>query len=171
MILLTFVVLTSINMGMSGRLKDEIKQSKPFTSLEGEAYLNLLRTADLLSRGEAELLKTVDLSHTQFNILRILRGSHPTALTCKDIGERLISRDPDITRLLDKMEARGWVKRERGEEDRRVVLTKITEKGLHLAEMMVAPLQELHCKQLEHLGAQKLQQLIDLLEVAREKVS
>jgi DNA-binding MarR family transcriptional regulator len=156
--------------GMSGRLKHEIKQTKPFESLEAEAFLNLLRTTDMLSRGEAELLKTVDLSHTQFNILRILRGAAPEALTCKEIGERLISRDPDITRLLDRMEERGWVKRVRGEKDRRVVLTRITEKGLQLAEMMSEPLRALHTKQLKHLGMQKLQQLINLLEEAREKV-
>jgi len=154
--------------GMSGRLKDELKQSKPFPSLEVEAYLNLLRTADLLGRAATDILKVAELSEAQYNILRILRGSSPSALACGEIGERMISRDPDITRLLDRLEARGLVKRVRDEVDRRVVRARITEKGLQLTEKLTAPMLEMHKRQLQHLGAQKLQTLVDLLEQARD---
>lgn len=153
---------------MGGRLKDELKQSKPFPSLEVEAVLNLVRTADLITRASTDLLKVAELSGAQYNILRILRGSAPNALACGEIGERMISRDPDITRLLDRLETRGLVKRVRDEADRRVVRARITEKGMQLAEKLTAPMLELHKRQLQHLGAQKLQTLVDLLEQVRD---
>jgi len=153
---------------MSGRLKDELKQTKPFPSLEVEASLNLMRTAAVLARGPGEVLKSAELSEPQYNILRILRGSAPNALACGEIGERMISHDPDITRLLDRLEARALVKRVRDTVDRRVVRSRITEKGLQLVEKVTPPMLEINRRQLQHMGPQKLQLLIDLLEEARE---
>src|SRR3972149_8309817 len=90
---------------MAGRLQAEIKQKKPFRTLEQEAFLNLLRTTDALLRGQAKVLKSVGLSHPQYNVLRILRGAGPHGLACREVCERLITRDPDVTRLLDRLEA------------------------------------------------------------------
>src|SRR5690242_4320539 len=111
---------------MSGRLRDELKQRKHFASQEIEAVLNIVRTADQIHRKVAELLKPGGLSGTQYNVLRILRGAGPDGASCREIGERLVTHDPDITRLLDRMERNGWVIRARGEADRRVVSTRIT---------------------------------------------
>jgi DNA-binding MarR family transcriptional regulator len=107
---------------MSGRLRDEIKQTKPFPSLETEVFLNLARTADQTMRTIAEALKPAELSPTQYNVLRILQGAGKNGLACSEIGERLVTRDPDITRLLDRIEQRELVQRERSSSDRRVVL-------------------------------------------------
>ncbi len=152
---------------MSGRLRNEIKQSKPFPSLEVEAMLNLERTADVLQRRAVDLLKTADLSPTQYNVLRILKGAGDEGLACKEIGERMIRRDPDITRLLDRMVERGWVERARSGKDRRVVTSRITEKGARLATQMEQPLLNLHRAQLGKLGEKGLRTLIELLELAR----
>src|SRR3954451_14988368 len=97
--------------------------------LEEAVFLDIIRTAEALSRPATQLLKTEDLSSSQYNVLRILRGS-PEGLTCGDIGERMITRDPDITRLLDRMEKRQLISRCRDQKDRRVVLTRITPEGL-----------------------------------------
>lgn len=152
---------------MAGRLKSELKQTKPFGSLEVEAYLNIIRTADQLAREQSEVMKVSELSAAQYNILRILRGASPAALACGEIGERMISRDPDITRLLDRLEARGLVTRVRDGKDRRVVRAKITAKGLGLIESLEKPMSEVLQKQLQHLGEAKLKTLIELLEEAR----
>lgn len=154
--------------GMSGRLKTEIKQSKPFDSLETEAILNLVRTADRLMRPGAELLKERELSPTQYNALRILRGAGKAGLACSEVGERMINKDPDITRLLDRLEERGLVTRARDEDDRRVVTAKITAKALQILAALDEPLVALHRRQLGHLSEEKLRQLIALLEAARE---
>src|SRR5579862_7012318 len=98
---------------MGGRLRAEIKQTRPFESLEAEAVLNVQRTADLFFRATSEALKSADLSPTQYNALRILRGAGKEGLACNEVGERMVARDPDITRLLDRLEDRGLVQRER----------------------------------------------------------
>ena len=98
----------------------------PQPDLEERVFVSLLRTADALSRGAEALLKPFNLSGTQYNALRILRGAGEEGLACREVGERLISRDPDITRLLDRMESRGWIARAREAQDRRVVKTRIT---------------------------------------------
>ena len=154
---------------MAGRLRSEIKRKKPFAGAELEAFLSLQRTADALTRGLAEALKPAALSGPQYNILRILRGAGAGGCVCRELGERMVTRDPDITRLLDRLEARDLVARERGREDRRVVKTRITEKGLHLLESLEAPMADLHRRLLGHLGARRLRALIELLEVARER--
>jgi len=152
---------------MSGRLKDEIKQRKPFASKEVEAVLNIVRTADGLSRKGAELLKAGGLSGTQYNVLRILRGAGSDGCACREIGERMVTHDPDITRLLDRMERNGWVTRARDGQDRRVVSVRITKEGLKLAEEFEAPLLALHKQVMRGLNAKDLEQLIELLEKVR----
>ncbi|MGD1092761.1 MAG: MarR family transcriptional regulator [Bryobacteraceae bacterium] len=130
------------------------------------AYLDLMRTTETLSRPLVQLLKTEDLSPTQYNVLRILRGS-PEGLTCGEIGSRLITHDPDITRLLDRLEKRNLVARGRDTKDRRVVLTRIAPEGLELLARLDAPVQDTHRKLLGHLGPKRLQALARLLAAAR----
>jgi DNA-binding MarR family transcriptional regulator len=153
---------------MKRRLKVEIKQRRPFTSSQEEAFLNLQRTADALMRGFEELLKPSGLTHTQYNVLRILRGAAPEGLPCRELAERMITRDPDVTRLLDRLEARGLVSRTRDVADRRIIVTRITAQGMRLLEGLDSPVAELHRRQLSHLGGDRIQKLIDLLEVTRK---
>jgi DNA-binding MarR family transcriptional regulator len=129
--------------------------------------LELVRTTDLLSRGLSAVLKTEDLSAPQYNVLRILRGA-PEGLTCGEIGNRMITRDPDITRLLDRLERRGLISRARDTKDRRVVLTRITPQGLEALSRLDVPVREAHRRQLGHLGRERLQALTELLRVCRE---
>jgi MarR family transcriptional regulator, organic hydroperoxide resistance regulator len=152
---------------MSARLQREIKQQRVFQSLEQEALVNLLRTADVLMQRIAAVLKPYGLSHSQYNVLRILRGAGSDGLACREIGARMIARDPDITRLLDRIEARGLVTRTRDQKDRRVVTARITPEGLRLLEQLDGPVEEADRRQLEHLGERRLRSLIQLLEVAR----
>lgn len=152
-----------------GKLRAELKQTKPFRSVEEEVFLNILRTGDALRQGELALFKSAGLSPSQYNVLRILRGAGPAGLACQEISERMITRDPDVTRLLDRLERRELVSRSREQNDRRVVTTRITERGLKLLESLDEPLTQVHQRQLEHLGHEKLRQLVELLEAAREK--
>jgi DNA-binding MarR family transcriptional regulator len=139
-------------------------------ALEARVFVSLLRTADALARGAEALLKPFNLSGTQYNVLRILRGAGEGGLGCSEVGGRLISRDPDITRLLDRMESRGLIARAREARDRRVVKTRITPEGLRLLEELDRPMHELHRRQLRHLPAMQLRQLSSLLDRAREQV-
>ena len=134
------------------------------------AFLDLQRTCDLLTRGPAQILKNEDLSHTQYNVLRILRGS-PDGLPCGEIANRMITRDPDITRLLDRLEKRGLISRWRESKDRRVVLARITPNGLKLLTRLDQPVEEAHRKQLGHLGKDRLRALAELLAAARARLS
>ena len=136
--------------------------------LEERVFISLFRTADLLARNIEKLLKGSDISPTQYNVLRILRGS-PEGLTCSEIGQRMISRDPDITRLLDRLEKRTLVSRCRDTKDRRMVLTRISPQGLRLLGELDGPLSEIHRNQLGHLGREGLHSLEGLLEKARLK--
>ena len=138
-------------------------------SPEETAFLDLLRTADMLSRGMVGVLKAEDLSNTQYNVLRILRGS-PAGLPCGEIASRMITRDPDVTRLLDRMEKRGLISRTRETHDRRLVTARITPEGLKLVDRMDEPVQEIHHKHLGHLGKHRLKALSELLTAARAKV-
>ena len=153
---------------MSGKLAKEIRQSKPFQSREEEAFLNLGRTYESLQQRVAELLRSHQLTPTQYNMLRILRGAAPQGLTCSQATERMLSPDPDITRLLDRMEARGLISRDRTKEDRRVVITRITDRGLELTKQIDAPLHHLLKQCLGRVGQQRLKELIDVLEALRE---
>lgn len=144
--------------------------SKPraITCQEETAFLELLRTGDQLTRGLVPVLKAEELSMTQYNVLRILRGS-PDGLPCGEIGSRMITRDPDITRLLDRMEKRGLISRCREAKDRRTVLTRITPEGLKLLARLDEPVQHAHRQQLGHLGREQLKALCELLHSARTK--
>jgi DNA-binding MarR family transcriptional regulator len=146
------------------------KARAPKARLEAHVFVSLLRTADALTRGADALLKPFGLSATQYNVLRILRGAGECGLACREIGGLLISRDPDITRLLDRMESRGLIARAREEKDRRVVKTRITSDGLRILRDLDEPVQELHHRQLRGLPAKQLRQLSLLLERARAQV-
>jgi len=148
-------------------LQAELKQNIPFSSREQEAYLALLRTADALQTQVEARLKEFGLTGTQYNALRILRGAGPEGLPCSEIGERMITHDPDITRLLNRLEDRGFVKRTRAKNDRRVICGKITPAGLNLLRAMDSPLEKRGREMLRHVGQEKLKQLIELLELVR----
>src|SRR5439155_4499445 len=152
---------------MAGRLAKEIKQTKPFALLEEEAALNLYRTSEVLQQRLSETLKLHQLTATQYNILRILRGAGPDGVTCSQASERMVNHDPDVTRLLDRMEARKLVERERSRQDRRVVITRITKKGLELVNSLDEPMKTMLKKQFGHIEKRKLEQLIDILESLR----
>ncbi len=153
---------------MTGHLQKELKQQKPFASVEQEVALNVMRTAGALRRGIAELLKPFDLSAPQYNILRILRGApEGEGLPCSEVGDRLVSRDPDVTRLLDRLEKRGLVTRGRSSTDRRVVNARITKMGHELVDQLDGPMSDVHTGQLSHMKRKDLRTLIDLLEEAR----
>ncbi len=134
---------------------------------EEVTYLELCRTADILSRGVSEVLKAEELSPNQYNVLRILRGA-PEGLPCGEIGTRMITRDPDITRLLDRLEKRGLIVRSREAQDRRRVMARIERAGLHLLARLDEPVREAHRRQLGHLGRDRLRNLNELLEMVRE---
>ena len=151
----------------SGGLQAELKQRIPFTSREQEAYLSVLRTADALQAQVEARLKEFGLTGTQYNALRILRGAGPEGLPCREIGERMIARDPDITRLLNRLEDRGFVERTRARHDRRVIYGKITAAGLKLLREMDAPIEKHGREMLRHVGQERLKQLIELLELVR----
>jgi DNA-binding MarR family transcriptional regulator len=152
------------------RVSQSESKKRQISSPEEVAFLELCRTTDLLSRRLAALLKTEDLSANQYNVLRILRGS-PDGLPCGEIGNRMITRDPDITRLLDRLEKRELISRCRETKDRRMVMARITPQGMELLARMDQPVQEAHRTQLGHLGRTRLRALTDLLRVARLEAS
>jgi DNA-binding MarR family transcriptional regulator len=140
------------------------------TSTEEAAFLDLLRTTDMLSRGLVQVLKAEGVSATQYNVLRILRGA-PGGLACGEIASRMITRDPDITRLLDRLEKRRLISRWREVRDRRTVMARITPEGLRLLARLDEPVEAAHRKQLGHLGRERLRTLIELLSLARKQVA
>ena len=148
-------------------LRDELKMTRPFKSVEEEAILSIARTAALLEHAGAEALKPFDLTITQYNVLRILRGAGDAGLCRNEVGERLVTQVPDVTRLLDRMEASGLINRRRNSEDRRFVATYITDKGLRLLEKIDRELPAIHARQLGHVSQKRLRDLIDLLEEVR----
>ncbi len=152
---------------MTRRLQDELKQTRPFRSLEGEVLVGLMRTADAVERGISEVLKPAGLTRTQYNVLRILRGAGASGLSCSEVTSRLITRDPDTTRMLDRLEARKLVTRSRDAGDRRVVTTRITQAGLELLAGLDDLVESHERKVLGPLGAEKLKALARLLDEAR----
>jgi DNA-binding MarR family transcriptional regulator len=154
---------------MAGKLAKEIHQTRPFSSVEQEVFLNVLRTADVLTTKLDAILKPLGLSPTQYNVLRILRGAGEDGLACGRIAERMITRDPDVTRLLDRLEKCGLIRRARQTDDRRVVKGFITPAGIKLLADLDAPVKKFNKQQLAPLGPAKLRQLADLLEAAREE--
>jgi DNA-binding MarR family transcriptional regulator len=148
-------------------LKLEILQEPPFASLEEEALLNLLRASDCLNRALHLKTRPWGVSSTQYNVLRILRGAHPNGLTCSAIGSRMITAEPDITRLLGRLKALKLIRQQRDSGDRRIVWTSISEAGLKLLSemdpMILAAPKELFA----HLSQADLAELIRLLELTR----
>ena len=138
-----------------------------FDSLEQEAFLNLWRTYDRLRMVEDELFARHDLTAQQYNVLRLLRSEHPGVLPTLTLAGRLVSRAPDITRMLDKLEERGLVRRERSAANRRTVFIGITPAGLKLLRELDAPVRECHTRQLGHLKRSELRQIVELLAIAR----
>jgi DNA-binding MarR family transcriptional regulator len=151
-----------------GKLAAEIQQTKAFTLLEEEAALNIVRTAEVLGQASASFFREYDLSPTQYNVLRILRGAGPAGATCSQIGERMINHDPDITRLLDRLESRGFIGRDRSKEDRRVVRVRIHAEGLELVGRIDRPLRAFLKARLGKLDQSELTSLIGQLEQIRE---
>ncbi len=140
---------------------------KPGTSPEEVAHLEMMRTMEALSHRFAQVLRAEDLSSTQYNVLRILRGA-PEGLPCGEIGNRMVTRDSDITRLLDRLEKRSLVSRCRESKDRRTVWTRITPEGLELLARLDEPVRATHRELLGHLGAKRLKLLADLVRLARQ---
>lgn len=153
---------------MSSALQDELRQQKPFTSLAQEAHLSIGRTEVVLQEGLERVLRPHGISATQYNVLRILRGAGPGGLCRHEIRDRLLTRMPDVTRLLDRMEEAGLVVRERGTEDRRLVSTQLTTRGRELVDTLDEPVAEEHARAFGHLGDEPLRTLIQLLALVRQ---
>jgi DNA-binding MarR family transcriptional regulator len=145
------------------------RPSKSSAFLEAHAFIALQKAADGLGQQVEQLLKANDLTAAQYNTLRILRGAEPEGLACSGIAERMISHDPDMTRLLDRMEKRILITRERQKEDRRVVKARITPQGLELLKTLDQPVHELHKRQFAHVPGARLKLLIELLDQVLEK--
>jgi DNA-binding MarR family transcriptional regulator len=149
-------------------LREEIQQTRPFQSPLEELALNVLRTAGALSYAGAETLKDYGITPTQYNVLRILRGAGAAGLPCGAIAERMITRDSDITRLLDRLIALKLIDRGRSEDDRRVVTTTLTAAGKKLLARLDPVVKEMHQSLLGHLDQRTVSSLIAGLERARE---
>lgn len=154
---------------MSSALQAELKQNKAFKSVEEEALLSIARTAALLEHATAQALKPFGITPTQYNVLRILRGAGPGGLCRHAVGERLVRRVPDVTRLLDRMEETGLIARTRGDADRRYVTTCITKKGLDLLTKTDKEICDIHHEQLGHVDKRSLRTLIELLAKVRAR--
>lgn len=148
-------------------IAEEIKQGKPFSSLQQEVYLSLQRTADELHSRVVAVLKPFGISSAQYNVLRILRGAGPDGRRCSEIGERMITREPDITRLLDRMAKAGWITQSRDTTDRRVVITRITPQALKLLKEIDKPISDLSSTLMSNIGEKKLKTLLSLLDELR----
>jgi DNA-binding MarR family transcriptional regulator len=151
---------------MPSRLQAEIKQSKPFRNKEQEAILGLLRTAAILDHATDEQLRPFGLTHTQFNVLRILRGAGQDGLCGREIGERMVTKVPDVPRLLDRLEKAELISRERNQDDRRHVTARITAKGKQLLET-IGNVSEIEAR-FSKLGPEQLDRLIQALDAIRE---
>lgn len=155
---------------MTPDLQEDIRQRKPFTSLEQEAQLTVVRTASLLVDAFEQMLRPYGITATQYNVLRILRGAEPDGLCRNELRDRMLTRMPDVTRLLDRMEDAKLVARARNSEDRRLVSTRITAKGLRLLDEVEDSVTAEHMRRFHHLGRSQLKTLIELLNTVREKL-
>ena len=150
-----------------GNLKDEIKQERAFHSVEEQALLNILRTADCLGRAMERMIRPFGVTSTQYNVLRILRGAHPRGLTCSAIGDRMITAEPDITRLLSRLKVLNLIGQQRDRHDRRMLWTQISPQGLKLLSEMDPIIERGPSELLGHLSRAELDSLIQLTEAAR----
>jgi DNA-binding MarR family transcriptional regulator len=153
---------------MPGKLQAEIEQAKPFVGAEVEAFLNVVRTADRLMRSVDLLMKRHGLTSAQYNVLRILRGAGTDGANGREIAERMINTEPDITRLLDRMEKRGVIRRRRHEKDRRFVTAWIAESGLAILAALDEPIAQLHRRQFARLSEAEIASIVAGLEKVRE---
>jgi DNA-binding MarR family transcriptional regulator len=150
-------------------LQQELKQSRPFSSLEEEAMLSIARTAAMLDHAHAEGFRPFGITPTQYNVLRILRGAGETGLCRNEVRERLIARVPDTTRLLDRLAEMELISRDRDTPDRRFVTTRITQAGLDLLARMDEPVRRMHQEQVGHVPPERLRLLIDILAEVRNR--
>ena len=152
------------------QLRQLIKQRKPFASLSQEVFLEVLRTGNALVHDLVELLRPYELTQPQYNVLRILRGAGAAGLPTGEVGDRMVvSREPDVTRLLVRMEERGLLERERRTDNRRFVTARITKEGLRVLKALDGPVAEMHATQLRHMSKRELGLLAGLLERARRE--
>lgn len=154
---------------MARPLSDELKQTRPFAHVEEEAHLSIARTAALLERAFAQLLRPHGITPTQYNVLRILRGAGAAGLCRNELGERLVTPVPDVTRLLDRMAEMRLIARQRVDEDRRLVRTHLTAKGLDLVNSLDAEIVAAHRQRLAHISRERLKALIDTLADVRAR--
>lgn len=154
---------------MASELQAELKQHKPFRSLKEEALVSIVRTSAVLEHAFEAALKPHGITVTQYNVLRILRGSEPQGLCRSEIAERLVRQAPDVTRLLDRLEDAKLIARQRGGEDRRYVVTRITRAGLALLTDIERQIDAIHSEQIGHLDEPQLRKLISLLAAVRRR--
>ena len=150
-------------------LSTDLRQGKPFDSLQQEAFLSVARTAAVLQGELDPVLAPHELSLNQYNVLRVLRGAGDNGLCRNEIRDRLITRMPDASRLLDRMEALGLIRRVRSTTDRRLVNTTLTEAGMRLVSALDAEVAQVHARQFAHLSASQLRTLVELLSQARDR--
>jgi len=148
-------------------LREEIRQNIPFERPEEEAFVSISRTAAVLGHALGEAFKPFGITATQYNVLRILRGAGKAGLCRNEVRDRLIAQVPDVTRLLDRMEAAGLIARQRDEQDRRLVTTTITQSGIRLLDRLKEPVAEVQRQHLGHMTPGQLATLNDLLSIAR----
>ncbi len=160
-------VQTRIVGAVSSRLQDELKQTRPWSTLQEEAALNIARTAAILEHETAQVMKPFGITPTQYNVLRILRGAGESGLCRNEVGARLIKPVPDVTRLLDRMEEMGWIDRRRSDSDRRFVTTVITERGSGLLAELDGPIVAFLQQRLNHLDDDRLRAVVALMEGVR----
>ncbi len=156
---------------MADRILEELKQTAPLSSRQEEAALNIMRTADALKRGLDLLLKRHGITPSQYNVLRILRGAGARGLHCSAIAERMITAEPDITRLLMRMERLGLLERRRDGNDRRMVTAIATARGLQILDDAEVPLRALQRHQFSLLSDRGIEALITGLEKVRESIA
>jgi DNA-binding MarR family transcriptional regulator len=156
---------------MVSKLQEEIKQTRPFANLEEEALLNIRRTSDRLQHHTQQIFKPHGITPTQYNVLRILRGAGDGGLRCSDIGDRLVSSDPDITRLLGRLQKQKLIRRKRNPKDKRVIYATITAEGLRLLKETDPVVNDSIKQMLKHMNREKLTALVSLLEEVRQAFS
>jgi DNA-binding MarR family transcriptional regulator len=148
-------------------LQSEIRQGKSFESIHEELWLNLSRTAAVVSLQVEHQLRPYGLSPTQYNVMRILRGAGPEGLVQHEVGARLVAQVPDVPRILSRMEKAGWVLRVRGTADRRVVRATLTESGLRLVDALDDTMRQVHLNLFPAMTEDEMRHMCDLLTLAR----
>jgi DNA-binding MarR family transcriptional regulator len=156
-----------MSMEEMSQLQREIRQGKPFRSRGQEVVVALLRTADLVRRAVSQAVETHDITLQQYNVLRILRGAGQQGLPTLEIADRMIEHAPGVTRLLDRLEAKGLVRRERCREDRRQVLCWLTPPGLELVERLDEPVDKADVEAVAQLTPEDQEKLLRLLDAVR----